>query len=437
MALTSSNAFRIAAGYAKAVASVNDKSELTPIIFLTGTTIAASRNAFNEEIHSLLNISDQILGLAKDSNLKTEEIDAPLENQTYPLSQDLKLAIGDCQKLSLNDLISTLAKRLKLNTDDYVSESESVTIENLASDPIFQTVELYARSLANKFGFDATKPELYAIGALVALNKGDLTHRPALSAHLSAYNREFNAWLKEHGWNDINDLPELSIAEIRIDLDKTHPLNTYQKARNPFIALLNAGIDKVSETRNRECTAYHEAGHAIVSLVLRPKVSLEKVTIVPGETYDGCTFFDDTNPIYKHVFPCTREDFLQDLCVALAGQASQLKKYGFNAADVGAQSDYAGATEYAWQYITEFGLDDAFGPIQLSVLSRKYSIKSGWLFDEAQQRLQSLLKEAQQKTEILLSEHWDSVERVVSGLLERKTLDEDEVRALIYPSNKK
>jgi ATP-dependent Zn protease len=67
-------------------------------------------------------------------------------------------------------------------------------------------------------------------------------------------------------------------------------------------------------------------------------------------------------------------------------------------------------------------------------LSRKYSIKSGWLFDEAQKRLQSLLKEAQQKTEILLAEHWDNLERVVEGLLERKTLDEDEVRALLFPA---
>jgi len=72
--------------------------------------------------------------------------------------------------------------------------------------------------------------------------------------------------------------------------------------------------------------------------------------------------------------------------------------------------------------------------VQLSFLSRKYSIKSGWLFDEAQKRLQSLLKEAQQKTEILLAEHWDNLERVVEGLLERKTLDEDEVRALLFPA---
>ena len=58
----------------------------------------------------------------------------------------------------------------------------------------------------------------------------------------------------------------------------------------------------------------------------------------------------------------------------------------------------------------------------------------GPIRSEAQRRLQSLLKEAQQKTEIILAEHWEDVERVVAGLLVSKTLDEDEVRALIFPT---
>ena len=433
MALINTEAFKAAAGYAKAVASLNDIKELSPLVFLAGVYLALSKGVINEEIVLADDLGEKIQVALKGAGHRLEEVDSPHNNQTFPLDTALKQAIGECQKLNLNDLILKLAQSANLIIITSAAGG-SEGLEAFFEDSIFQTVDRYAKGLSKKFGFDANKPELYALGALVALNNGDLAQHPAVSAHINAYSREFNAWIVQQGWQDLNDLNDFLGDETVQQISSSHPLHGFSKARNPLIALLNAGIEKVSQTRATECVAYHEAGHAIVSLALRPKVQIEKVTIVPNEQYDGCVFFDDSNPIFKHVFPSTREDFLEDLCVSLAGQAAQLKKYGFNAADIGAQSDFAGATEYAWQYITEFGLDDSFGPVQLGVLSRKYSIKSGWLFDEAQRRLQSLLKEAQQKTEILLAEHWDNVERVVEGLLERKTLDEDEVRALIFPS---
>lgn len=434
MAITNDNDFKIAAGYAKAIAAHNDKAELTPLIYLLGVVYAYKQNALNEEVPVLKQITDKVIDLAKDRSLKFDELDGPLDNQTFPLNTELKGLIKSCMDLKLIDLVQQLAKKFELISEP---EEDNLTPE-IVDDPAFLKINAYAAKLSAALSLKPSEPELFAISALVALNRGDLDHRPSLSAHLNAYSREFNAWLNDKGIQSFDELVHIADTSVEESgLPGSHPIEAYKSSKNPFIALLNAGIDKVAETRNRECTAYHEAGHAIVSLVLRPKVSLDRVTIVPTERYDGCTFFDDTNPIYKHVFPCSREDFLEDLCVSLAGQASQLKKYGFNSADVGAQSDYAGATEYAWQYITEFGLDDAFGPIQLSVLSRKYSIKSGWLFDEAQKRLQAILKEAQQKTEIILSEHWDCVERVVEGLLKNKTLDEDEVRALMTPFDSK
>ncbi len=431
MALTNTEAFKAAAGYAKAVASLNDLKELSPLVFLAGVYLALNKNAFNEEVILTVELSEKILAALKEDGHKLDEVDTAHINQTFPINSALKQVIGECQKSNINDFILKLAESVNLivKTDS----EEAANLDAFFEDPIFQAIDRYAQGLSKKFGFDENKPELYAMGALVALNNGDLAQRPALSAHINAYAREFKAWIDHQGWQSLDDLKDFLDAENNQQISATHPLHSFSKARNPLIALLNAGIENVTQIRATECVAYHEAGHAVISLALRPKVQLDKVTIVPNENenYDGCTFF--SNPIYKHLTR-TREDILEDLCVALAGQAAQLKKYGFNAADVGAVCDFAGATEYAWQYITEYGLDDSFGPVQLSILSRKFSIKSGWLFDEAQKRLQSLLKEAQQKTEILLEEHWDNLERVVEGLLERKTLDEDEVRALLFPA---
>ncbi len=441
MLLTETPDFKLAASYAKAVAEVNALTELTPLIFLVGAKLAANLGKYTESLIALVGLDDDIINLANEANLTNLQDLEPITDKSFQLASALKLAIGEHKQGSLNDLLVTIVKNLKLipetEADKASPKASPISLVAISEDPIFILVDRYAKGLSKKFAYDETKPEVYALAALVALNKGDLVDRPALSAHISAYAREFNSWINEQGWQDFNNLCQfLDNSDTTSHIGATHPLHGFSKEKNPFIALLNDGIEKVSQTRSIECVAYHEAGHAIVSLALRPKVQIEKVTIVPSERYDGCVFFDDTNPIFKHVFPSTREDFLEDLCVSLAGQASQLKKYGFNAADIGAQSDFAGATEYAWQYITEFGLDEAFGPLHLGVLSKKYGIKSGWLFDEAQRRLQSLLKEAQQKTEIILSEHWDDVERVVVGLLEHKTLDEDNVRALIYSKNK-
>jgi len=427
--------FKLAASYAKAVAESNAQTELTQLIFFVGAKLAASEDKYAEPITAIADLDDKITSLINEANLKVADNKEPITDKSFPLASALKLAIGENKQGSLNDLLLTLAKNLKLIPETAADKENPISLGAIAEDPVFIVVDRYAKGLSKKFSYDETKPEVYALAALVALNRGDLADRPALSAHISAYAREYNSWIDEQGWQDLNDLCQfLDDSDSTTQIGTTHPLHNFSKEKNPFIALLNDGIEKVSQTRSIECVAYHEAGHAIVSLALRPKVQIEKVTIVPNERYDGCVFFDDTNPIFKHVFPSTREDFLEDLCVSLAGQASQLKKYGFNAADIGAQSDFAGATEYAWRYITEFGLDEGFGPLHLGVLGKKFGIKSGWLFDEAQRRLQSLLKEAQQKTEIILAEHWEDVERVVAGLLVSKTLDEDEVRALIFPT---
>ena len=432
MSLTQSADFKLAASFAKAVAELNEQAELTPLIFLSGVVLAFKFSTFEVEPTAIVTISDKLMALASD--LKLDKVQAPVADKSFPLTEALKKAIGDNQKSSLNDLIITLARSLHLVSGTVIEPKTSVSLVTISEDPVFLNFDRYAKGLAKKYSIDTLRPELYALGALAALKRGELEGQPALSAHINAYAKEFNAWLDEQGWHAMEDFPETeNLDAVNEQTDNTQPLHAYRDANNPLLALLNAGIAKVSETRDRECVAYHEAGHAIVSLALRPKVLIEKVTIVPNENYIGCVAYDETNPVYKHVFPCTREDYLEDLCVALAGQAAQLKKFGFNAADIGAQNDYAGATEYAWQYITEFGLDDAFGPIQLSILSKKYSIRSGWLFDEAQRRLQTLLKEAQHKTEILLEQNWDNVERVVQGLLIKKTLTEDEVRALMLP----
>jgi len=58
-------------------------------------------------------------------------------------------------------------------------------------------------------------------------------------------------------------------------------------------------------------------------------------------------------------------------------------------------------------------------------------VKSGWLFDEAQRRLQTLLKEAKAKTRVITETHWEKIEKVALLLLEKETISESEIRSVV------
>ena len=114
MALTNSEAFKTAAGYAKAVASLNDMKELSPLVFLAGVYLALSKDAFNEEVILAEDLSEKILTALKDVGYQLDEVDIAHINQTFPINPALKQVIGECQKLNINDFILKLAQSVNL-----------------------------------------------------------------------------------------------------------------------------------------------------------------------------------------------------------------------------------------------------------------------------------------------------------------------------------
>ena len=185
---------------------------------------------------------------------------------------------------------------------------------------------------------------------------------------------------------------------------------------------VSLGLDTGVKINKKVGVAYHEAGHAIVSAVLRPSLTVTKVTVVPdaSEGYDGATFYDGSS-VYKNERG-TRDWLIAKLCTSLAGVVSQKIKFGLGQIDDGASSDIETATEVAWDSITNKGLDPEFGPISLSALSKVADTDHGWLFDLAQRRTQEVLKESATRAEKILLTNWEHVESVVLQLLERETI---------------
>ena len=114
MLLTETPDFKLAASYAKAVAEVNALTELTPLIFLVGAKLAANLGKYTESLIALVGLDDDIINLANEVNLTNLQDLEPITDKSFQLASALKLAIGEHKQGSLNDLLVTIVKNLKL-----------------------------------------------------------------------------------------------------------------------------------------------------------------------------------------------------------------------------------------------------------------------------------------------------------------------------------
>ena len=283
-----------------------------------------------------------------------------------------------------------------------------------------------AKALAAHLQDTQLQAKHYVAAAWLAYQQGLLASQATVQAHIKAHEAPIKNLLKQEGMDGSAEFDSLAPPDVKIPLDEDiKGLIAHANVKgSDFLEFLGRLFLQSLRISALETVAYHEAGHAIVSLLLRPEVRVNRATIEPHGDAAGSVAFNEST------VGSSQEDFLERLCIAIAGQTAQVKKFGASAADAGAVSDFSMATQVAWDYITAYGLDPQFGPVILDVLKNQ-GISSGWLFDEAQRRLQSVLKEAQAKTTVIIDTHWEKVVRVAELLLEKKTITEEELRAVV------
>jgi ATP-dependent Zn protease len=182
-------------------------------------------------------------------------------------------------------------------------------------------------------------------------------------------------------------------------------------------------IEDVDITKTLESTAIHEAGHAVISKLLRPELKIEQITITPRDKALGFVAYNNEDN-YKNL---SKEDIKKELQILLAGRFAQIKKYGMEGIDSGARNDLEKATNLAYIAITEYGMDEELGNVNLnSVNDLKISL-DGRIRD----RVLVWLKEAEDNVKKLIDENWSKIEKVANTLLDKETLDENEFLELI------
>jgi len=249
----------------------------------------------------------------------------------------------------------------------------------------------------------------------------------AATALLSANLAAIEALLAEKGWVPLS-APREAVNPWRFPEEMILQLLEVPNAKSPLLAALNAGIRLGAKILSKERTAYHEAGHAVVSYTMRPELTVVHVTIIKVGSSDGCTSFEPTSPFWDRF---RRVDLLTGVRVAMAGRLAEEIKFGADEGDTGAQSDIDQATRMAWKAISQSGLDGELGPVNLSVLAELAGNSGGFLFDKAQERLQILLKEAVKDAEVILRANWPKVEAVAQALLKGRELGDDDLLSVL------
>lgn len=189
----------------------------------------------------------------------------------------------------------------------------------------------------------------------------------------------------------------------------------------------------LSESEKR-ITAYHEAGHAVVAHFQPNADPVHKVSIISRGRAGGYTMKVPSEDKYMH----TKEEFLSDIAVTLAGYATEKEVFG--ELTTGASSDLKRATSVARKMIMVFGMSERLGPRMfgdhdgLTFLGkeiteqRTYSEKTAEVID---QEINGIIQEALGRAVELVRSNRDALESVTTALLERETLERAEFEAIV------
>ncbi|HEY1085678.1 MAG TPA: ATP-dependent zinc metalloprotease FtsH [Candidatus Saccharimonadales bacterium] len=195
---------------------------------------------------------------------------------------------------------------------------------------------------------------------------------------------------------------------------------------------------KVMSEKERQLTAYHEAGHAIVGHILPDSDPVHKVTIIPRGGTGGVTWFlPPEDKSYTNVY-----EFKDILARALGGRIAEKIIYGEDGITTGAGNDLRKATEIARDMIIEQGMgaklrDQVFHEDNGGMVFDKITHERPYSDDTAKQideEVKLLMQEAAKRAEIVLKHNMPSLKALAEALLKEETLEEDAVVKVLKDS---
>lgn len=176
----------------------------------------------------------------------------------------------------------------------------------------------------------------------------------------------------------------------------------------------------------KEVTAYHEAGHTLVLLLLpESQNKLSKVTILPRGSSGGATYF-----VPKNEDPySTKEEIMMDIKKGLGGRAAE--EVQFHTFTQGASSDLSKVTKKIRSFICDYGMSERFGPVLYK--TGKYGSKnySDLTAKEIDDEVKNIIVSCYNEVKKLLLTNKDKLDKLAQALLEKETLQAAEIYKLL------
>ena len=189
--------------------------------------------------------------------------------------------------------------------------------------------------------------------------------------------------------------------------------------------------NRVQSEQERKTVAYHEAGHTIVGLVLNDARVVHKVTIVPRGRAGG----------YAIMLPredqmlMSKKNAMEQIAGLMGGRAAE--ELVFKSQSSGASNDFEQATQIARSMVTQYGMSDKIGPVELQSSGQvftgqgydqsPYSEKTAALVDEEVRRI---LTEGHETALHIIETHREQHKQIAEALLKYETLDEKQILSL-------
>jgi len=191
---------------------------------------------------------------------------------------------------------------------------------------------------------------------------------------------------------------------------------------------------KIISKKEKEITAYHESGHALVGLLLKSQDPLHKVTIIPRGHAMGYTMQMPLEDRYL----VSKEELLTKIKILLGGRVAE--EICLNDISSGASNDIERATEGAKKMVCVFGMSEKMGTLTFGrrdkeiflgrdmFAEKDYSEQTAILID---QEVKKIVDDCKLEAKNILLKHKDQLRKLTQALLERETLDGPEVREIV------
>ena len=178
---------------------------------------------------------------------------------------------------------------------------------------------------------------------------------------------------------------------------------------------------RVISDKDKKLTAYHEAGHAIVSKYLETQQDVKEVSIIPRGLAGGYTMYKTNEDKYY----ISRTEMEEKLIALLGGRAAE--KIALNDISTGASNDIEVATEIAKDMVKKYGMSDKVGPINLETKEQyELQVFGNNIEDIVGVEVKTLIDTAYIRAQDLILEHMDKLHAVAGKLLEKETITAEE-----------